>query len=229
MNNCWDKNDPKAAQIVLHMLRIGATPVYADPLEAGINYLQELSKTHEVISKAKTQTWHRIVSSYLPLYFPEIAHFAGNGRSEWSLALIERFPATTSITSLGRETTVEEAWALVDCKVSKARLINDIYQTACSSVARPIADDAVTISMFRIVIGQGRSLICERNRIVQITQSLLADNQDYQLLCKIPGIGPINALTILAEAGDLRRFRHHRQFATTSSGLCRFAAISMSI
>lgn len=125
MNNCWDKNDPKAAQIVLHMLRIGATPVYADPLEAGINYLQELSKTHEVISKAKTQTWHRIVSSYLPLYFPEIAHFAGNGRSEWSLALIERFPATTSITSLGRETTVEEAWALVDCKVSKARLINE--------------------------------------------------------------------------------------------------------
>jgi transposase len=28
----------------------------------------------------------------------------------------------------------------------------------------------------------------------------------------IPGIGPINALTILAEAGDLRRFAHHRQF-----------------
>ena len=28
----------------------------------------------------------------------------------------------------------------------------------------------------------------------------------------MPGIGPIHALTILAEAGDLRRFRHHRQF-----------------
>ena len=28
----------------------------------------------------------------------------------------------------------------------------------------------------------------------------------------VPGIGPINALTILAEAGDLRRFGHHRQF-----------------
>ncbi|MGO7345536.1 transposase, partial [Rhizobium johnstonii] len=26
----------------------------------------------------------------------------------------------------------------------------------------------------------------------------------FQLLCTIPGIGPINALTILAEAGDLR-------------------------
>ena len=29
---------------------------------------------------------------------------------------------------------------------------------------------------------------------------------------QIPGIGPIIALTILAEGGDLRRFAHHRQF-----------------
>src|SRR3546814_3752068 len=44
----------------------------------------------------------------------------------------------------------------------------------------------------------------------------------------IPGIGPINALTILAEAGDLRRFGHHCQFlkfcgldlASRQSGLC---------
>jgi len=57
----------------------------------------------------------------------------------------------------------------------------------------------------------------------------LAENQDYQLLRMIPGIGPINALTILAEAGDLRRFKHHRQFlkfcgldlATCQSGTFR--------
>jgi transposase len=33
-----------------------------------------------------------------------------------------------------------------------------------------------------------------------------------QLRTPSPGIGPIHALTILAEAGDLRRFAHHRQF-----------------
>ena len=26
----------------------------------------------------KTQTWHRILTHYLPLYFPEIARFAGS-------------------------------------------------------------------------------------------------------------------------------------------------------
>lgn len=58
---------------------------------------------------------------------------------------------------------------------------------------------------------------------------MLSENRDYQLLRMIPGIGPINALTILAEAGDLRRFAHHRQFlkfcglglATCQSGTFR--------
>ena len=80
------------------MLRIGATQVYVDPLAAGINDLQELSKTHEAISKAKTQTWHRILTHYLPLYFPEVARFAGNSRSDWFLVLIERFPTPNSTT-----------------------------------------------------------------------------------------------------------------------------------
>src|SRR3546814_3052587 len=74
------------------MLRIGATQRYVDPLAAGINDLQEMSKTHEAISKAKTQTWYRILTHYLPLYFPEIERFAGNSRSDWFLAMIERFP-----------------------------------------------------------------------------------------------------------------------------------------
>lgn len=229
LHNGWDRNDPKDAQVILYMLRIGATQVYVDPLAAGINDLQELSKTHETISKAKTQTWHRILTHYLPLYFPEIASFAGNSRSDWFLALIERFPTPGSITALGREAFVTEAWPLVGRKVSKARLINDIYETVCSSIALPIAEDAAAITMFRMIIAQARSLIQQRNRIEQIAQATLADHRDYQLLCRISGIGPINALTILAEASDLRRFSHHRQFlkfcgldlATCQSGTFR--------
>jgi hypothetical protein len=68
-------------QVILHILKIGATQIYCDPICSGINDIQELSKTHEVISKAKTELWHRLLTHYLPLYFPEIARFAGNSRS----------------------------------------------------------------------------------------------------------------------------------------------------
>ncbi len=229
LHNGWDKNDSKDAQVILHMLRIGATQRYVDPLAAGINDLQEMSKTHEAISKAKTQTWHRILTHYLPLYFPEIERFAGNSRSDWFLALLERFPTPTSMTALSQEAFTREAWSLVGRKVSKARLINDIYETACASVALPIGEDSVSIAMFRMVIAQARSLIRQRDEIERTAHALLSENRDYQLLRMIPGIGPINALTILAEAGDLRRFAHHRQFlkfcgldlATCQSGTFR--------
>lgn len=90
-------------------------------------------------------------------------------------------------------------------------------------------EESTAITMFRMIIAQARGLIRERNRIEEIAQVTLADHHDYQLLRRIPGIGPINALTILAEAGDLRRFGHHRQFlkfcgldlATCQSGTFR--------
>ena len=62
------------------MLRIGAVQRYHGPLAAGIHDLQELSKTHEAVSKAKTEVLHRILTHYLPLYFPEIDRFRHNSR-----------------------------------------------------------------------------------------------------------------------------------------------------
>jgi transposase len=229
LHNGWDKNDPKDAQVILHMLKIGATQRYVDPLTAGINDLQELSNTHEAISKAKTEIWHRILTHYLPLYFPEIARFAGNSRSNWFLAFLERFPTPGSIMALDRDSFVQEAWALVGRKVSKARLLNDMYETARASTALPVAEGSAAISMFRLVLAEARSLIRQRDRIEDLAHSMLSDHSDYKLLRTVPGIGPIHALTILAEAGDLRRFRHYRQFlkfcgldlATCQSGTFR--------
>ncbi len=50
-----------------------------------------------------------------------------------------------------------------------------------------------------------------------MADELLGDNADFQLLRRIPGIGPINGLTIIAEVGDLRRFSHHRQLDTANN------------
>lgn len=212
LHNSWDKNDPKDAQVILHMLKIGATQTYCDPVLTGINDIQELSKTHEIISKAKTELWHRLLTHYLPLYFPEAARFAGNSRSDWFLAFLERFPTPGCITEMTKDAFVEAAWDVVGRKVSKARLLGDIYETSCSSIGLPVPVDSSAISMFRMVIAEGRSLIRQRDLIEEQANIALADHADYRRLRQIPGIGPINAMTILAEAGDLRRFRHHRQF-----------------
>ena len=212
LHNSWDKNDPKDAQVILHMLRIQATQLYHDPLRAGINDVQELSKTHEAIARAKTEIQHRILTHYLPLYFPEIDRFRGNSRSDWFFAFLHAFPTPASITALTKEEFVAAAWDVVGRKVSKTQILMDIYETARSSIGLPLPLDAPAIRMFRMVIDEARSLIRQRNEIEAQADELLRHSQDYQLLRQIPGIGPINALTIIAEAGDLRRFGHHRQF-----------------
>ena len=58
LHNGWDKNDPKDAQVILHMLGIGAEQFHHDPLVQGTNDIQELSKTHDIVSRSKTELWH---------------------------------------------------------------------------------------------------------------------------------------------------------------------------
>ena len=63
------------------MLALGQSQRFYDPLVENINDIQELSKTHEVVSKSKTEIWHRILTHYLPLYFPEAERFKNRTRS----------------------------------------------------------------------------------------------------------------------------------------------------
>lgn len=229
LHNSWDKNDPKDAQVILHMLQIGAVQIFHDPLVAGTNDIQELSKTHDAISRAKTELWHRILTHYLPLYFPEAERFHRSARSDWFLAFLEVFPSPSMITALSKDAFIKAAWDVVGRKVGKAALLLDIYETARSSTALPVDPDSDAIRMFRMMLAEGRSLMRQRKTIEDRSIDVLAHRHDYQLLCSIPGIGPINAMTILAEAGDLKRFRHHRQFlkfcgmdlATVQSGMFR--------
>lgn len=212
MHNSWDKNDPKDAQVMLHMMQTSLTQTWHDPLVHGLNDLQELSKTHAVISKTKTEFWHRLRTHYLPLYFPEAERFAGNSRSDWFLAFLEQFPTPALITAMSEEAFIEAAWSVVGKKVAKRRLLADIYATAADSIGLPVDPASPAIAMFRLVLTEGRSLIAQRDQIERHAEALLETHDDFIRLKTIPGIGPINALTILAEAGDLRRFKHHRQF-----------------
>jgi transposase len=229
LHNSWDKNDPKDAQVILHMLQIGAVQVFHDPLLAGVNDIQELSKTHEIVSRAKTELWHRILTHYLPLYFPEADRYHRSSRTDWFLAFLEVFPSPHFIAAMGKEAFIAAAWTIVGRRVSKTELLSDIYETAKASVGLPVGPDSDAIAMFRMVLAEGRSLTRQRNAIEARSVELLSGLTDYRLLTSIPGIGPINAMTILAEAGDVRRFRHHRQFlkfcgmdlATVQSGMFR--------
>jgi transposase len=84
--------------------------------------------------------------------------------------------------------------------------------TASESIGLPVREDSHAVAMFRMVLREHGDL-CRRRREIEVyAERYLKDDADYRMLQSIPGIGPICALTILAEAGDLRRFSHYRKF-----------------
>jgi len=126
--------------------------------------------------------------------------------------LLLRFPTPASITALSEPDFAAQAWNEVGRKVHKAALLGEIYMVAQRSVGVPVALDSPAIAMFRLMLEQYLGLCRLREQIAEQAQALLAEHHDSRRLMTVPGIGPTNALTIVAEAGDLRRFAHHRQF-----------------
>jgi transposase len=68
------------------------------------------------------------------------------------------------------------------------------------------------VTTFRLLLNEHIELCHKCAELEKTAHELLKERIDYQILRSVPGIGPIIALTVLAEAGDLCRFEHERQF-----------------
>ena len=210
--NSWDKNDPKDAGILLELLKRGIVQIYTDPIKSGFHDIQELSKTYYHITLSRTRLQHSILTHYLPLYFPEMGKFWNSTRSEWWINFLLHFPTPTSVTQYTEEEFCSLASPIIGRKVNKQAKLQELYATAKHSIGLPIAPESLACQTFKLQLERYQELTSQRKRLEQQAESILSEHKDYRILKTIPGIGPIIALTILAEGGDLRRFAHHRQF-----------------
>jgi transposase len=212
LHNSWDKNDPKDAQVILHLMKTGVTQYFYDPVIEGTNDLQELSNTHFQVSLRKVKLQHSLLNHYLPLYFPEAEAFLCATRAGWFAKLLTHFPIPTMVTSYSKQDFIDKAVTLLPSKHSKRAMLDSFYEAAANSVGIKILANSHAIAMFRLTLKEHLDLCSKRAELEELAHSILKDNSNYKILRSVPGIGPIIALTVLAEAGDLRRFSHERQF-----------------
>lgn len=211
--NSWDKNDPKDAQVILHLLKNGTTQRYLDPLVTGHQDLQEMAQTYQQVSLRKVRLHHSLITHHLPLYFPEAERYLHSTRAEWFVELLLFTPCPAAVRAYTKAAFVAAARAqIAGRKVDKMRWLADFYETACTSVGLPVAASSETIRMFRVVLEEYRALCQRRKHLETEIASRLATQPDFVRLQTIPGIGPVLAMIILAEARDLRRFGCARQF-----------------
>jgi hypothetical protein len=211
--NSWDKNDPKDAQVILHLLKTGATQRCLDPLVTGHHDLQEMANTYQQVSLRKVRLQHAIVAHHLPLYFPEAECYLHSSRAEWFTELLLLAPCPAAVRRYSKAAFIEAVRERV-CgrKVDKARWLADFYETAGMSLGLPVTEDTEAIHMFRLVLAEYLQLCRRRKQLETAIVDRLTGHPDFDRLQTLPGIGPILALIILAESRDLRRFGHVRQF-----------------
>lgn len=212
LHKTWDKNDRKDANVVLYLMNQGLMQPFHDPLVSGIFDAQEICNTYYQISLARTRSMNSLFNHYVALYFPEIERFFNSSRADWFCRFMLKFPTPGSITRYRQETFLKRAWDVVGRKVEKQRLLIDIYQTAQQSVGLPVPLDSVAIETFKLQLNRFYELNQQRAALEQRADSFLSSRSDYKRLKTIPGIGPIIALMIVAESGDLARFGHYRQY-----------------
>ena len=212
LHNSWDKNDPKDAQVILHLRRNGTTQRFYDPVLEQTNDLQELSKTHHQVSLRKTRLQHSLLNHYLPLYFPEAERFLCTTRAGWFARLLIAFPTPAAVVALPEAEFVSTAAGLLRTKHSKQAVRRSFHAKAEESVGIPVPLDSQAVATLRLLLDEHLALSRKRAELEKTAHELLKDRLDYQLLRSVPGIGSIIALTVLAQAGDLHRFHHVRQF-----------------
>lgn len=208
----WDKNDPKDATVVLELLKQGVTMRYVDPVLAGWQDVQEVANTYWQVTLARTRVQHSLLTHFLPLYWPEVDRYWHTSRGEQFMHLLLAYPTPASITAVSCEAFIAAAGGRVGRKVHKHAWLTELYELAERSVALPIAPRSPALATYRLRLQSFLDLSTQRAELEDWADHLLGAHPDYRLLQTIPGIGPVFALTILAEGGDLRRFAHHRQF-----------------
>jgi hypothetical protein len=164
------------------------------------------------VSKRKTRIQHSIKNHYFTLYFPEAEKFMHSTRANWFIKLLIEFPCPMEITQISKKDFIEKGLLIKGKKNFKQQWLGEFYDIANKSIGLPVSSNSVTIQMFRAVLKEYLDLCKLRDTIEEQSIDLLTSSTDYVRLQSIPGIGPVIALTILAEAGDLRRFQHYKQF-----------------
>jgi transposase len=211
--NSWDKNDPKDAQVILHLLKTGTTQRFVDPTTNGYLDLQEMANTYQQVSLRKVRVYHSLVTHHLPLFFPEAERYLHSSRAEWFTQVLRLTPCPAAVQQYSKPAFVAAALKAVGGhKADKRRWLADFYDTAQTSAGLPVGEDSEAMRLFRIVLEEYQQLCRLRKRLETDAVERLGKHPDFIRLQTLPGVGPILAMLILAEARDLRRFGHVRQF-----------------
>lgn len=212
IHNSWDKNDPKDASVILHMLKNQMTQVYHDPMVNRISSFKEMAALHFRLTRTKTKIQHTILNHYFTLYFPEAKKFFTTSRTKWITRFLKHYPVPASVTKMSVDEFIKEAWEHLDHVPYREKILRSFYESCSSTIGIPVSEDSWEAMSLKQTLCDHADLNLRTRAIEDQIKEQFKEDLQFKILTSIPGIGPVIALNIIAESGDISRFKHVNQY-----------------
>lgn len=200
-----DKADPKS---LARLSYDGDIPLSPNSDEVYYELLQ-LDRSYQALTKLMV-TCKVHFKEKLDILFPRFEDCFDNVFLPYYLNLLEAYPHPELILHK-RSDAIEHRLIKDGLQSGRAQPIAQKLKAYCQNCVPGTSSESVDTQILKWFIQQIKVYTEERTHIIEQMTSMVETFPLFEQLKSIPGIGPLLAVRLIAELGDLSRFRNMRQ------------------
>ncbi len=208
------KSDPLDAQTISSIIGTDDDVQYvSDNVYENKNGHQDLKAlVHRLyqVKKSYNQESNRLIAQ-CDCFFPEL-QYVFEPKSAVFIAILSQYPTTYDIINTTKSEVFHLAYEASKHRVSMDK-IDKLFEF-CYDTISPIDISNYHRSVIISLVESVKSIKKQMKLIEKDILELVKDFDIYPLLLTIPGCGPITAATIIAETGDIHRFKNADRYVS---------------
>ena len=222
------KSDPLDAQTICSIIGTDDNVKYVSDNvfenKKGYQDLKALIHRHYQIKKLYSQEINRLIGQ-CDCYFPEL-QYVFEPNSAAFLAILSSYPTTHNIINASKDEVFYVAYQATKHRCSMDK-IDKLFEY-CNDTLVPHVSDHIKLIIIDIVenIKSIRTQIKALEKEIKLLASTFSQ---YNLLLSLTGCGPITAATIIAETGNIDRFKNADHFVSYSGSSPRIKRSGTSV
>ena len=222
------KSDPLDAQTICSIIGTDDNIKYVSDNvfenKKGYQDLKALIHRHFQIKKLHSQEINRLIAQ-CDCYFPEL-QYVFEPNSAAFLAILSSYPTTHNIINASKDEVFYVAYQATKHRCSMDK-IDKLFEY-CNDTLVPHVSDHIKLIIIDIVenIKSIRTQIKALEKEIKLLASTFSQ---YNLLLSLTGCGPITAATIIAETGNIDRFKNADHFVSYSGSSPRIKRSGTSV
>ena len=222
------KSDPLDAQTICSIIGTDDNVKYVSDNvfenKKGYQDLKALIHRHFQIKKLHSQEINRLIAQ-CDCYFPEL-QYVFEPNSAAFLAILSSYPTTHNLINASKDEVFYVAYQATKHRCSMDK-IDKLFEY-CNDTLVPHVSDHIKLIIIDIVenIKSIRTQIKALEKEIKLLASTFSQ---YNLLLSLTGCGPITAATIIAETGNIDRFKNADHFVSYSGSSPRIKRSGTSV